>query len=303
VRIVSLLPSATETVAALGHRRELVARSAECDAPADVRSLPVAMRAKTRDADRSSAEIDARVRAVRGDGESLYELDVPLLARLRPDLILTQDLCGVCSVTESEVAAACRSAGVNPEVLSLTPRTLGDVADTIDAVGRAVGAVDQARVLSTPLRRAPGRPAAVRPPRVAVVEWLDPPILAGLWVPEMIARAGGRALGPAPGGPGTRTTWAGIRRLRPDLVVVAPCSFSVERSIRELSGSPLGDRLLSLRATRGVWIVDEACFGRPGPRLAAGIDVLRALLGTAAPDRPMAIQRWDPPAPAMRGSQ
>jgi iron complex transport system substrate-binding protein len=300
VRIVSVLPSATETVAALGHRRDLVGRSSECDVPADVRRLPVVMRSRTLDGDRPSSEIDARVRAVRSTNTSLYELDVPQLARLRPDLILTQDLCGVCSVTDAEVTAGCRSAGIDPRIVSLTPRTLAEVADSIETIGAEIGARDAARRLADPLRKRPV-PAAPsrRPPRVAVVEWIDPPILAGLWVPEMIERAGGTPVGPPPGGVGERTRWPAIARGKPDLVVVSPCSFSVERTVRELSSSSLGDRLLEIGASRGVWVADEAYFSRPGPRLADGIAVLRALLGPGGPDRPMAIQRWDPPRPGM----
>ncbi|HEV8049679.1 MAG TPA: cobalamin-binding protein [Thermoplasmata archaeon] len=301
MRIISLLPSATETVAALGHGPELVARSAECDTPRGVRSLPVTMRAKTLDSDRPSAEIDARVRETRGAGESLYELDVPLLARLRPDLILTQDLCGVCSVTEAEVSAACRAAGVTPKIVSLTPRLLADVANDIETIGAAVGASEPAAALARTLRYPASPSGATDPARVAVVEWLDPPILAGLWVPDMIACAGGRALGPDPGAPGEQVTWNAVARERPDLVVISPCSFSVERTVRELSNSRLGDRFLEIGARRGVWVADEAYFSRPGPRLAEGIQLLRALLGSDGSDRPMAIQRWDPPGAAVRG--
>jgi iron complex transport system substrate-binding protein len=299
VRIVSVLPSATETVAALGHGTELVGRSAECDAPAEIRRLPVVMRPKTLDSDRPSAEIDARVRSTRAGDESLYELDVPLLARLRPDLILTQDLCGVCSVTDAEVTAACRAAGIEPRIVSLTPRTLEEVAGTIEAIGSAIGASEAAHRLAAPLRGPPSAPTGGRRRRVSVVEWMDPPILAGLWVPEMIDRAGGETIGPVPGGVGQRTTWSSIARRRPDLVVVAPCSFAVERTVRELSTTALGDRLLDLATARGVWIADESYFSRPGPRLADGIGLLRTLLGEDRPDRPMGIQRWDPPRPAM----
>jgi iron complex transport system substrate-binding protein len=299
VRIVSVLPSATETVAALGLRRDLVGRSAECDAPADVRRLPVVMRPRSFDGDRRSADIDARVRGMRSSSESLYVLDVPLLARLRPDLILTQDLCGVCSVTDAEVVAACRLAGIDPRIVSLTPRTLSEVADTIVTIGAAVGAPGAARQLAAPLRESATDSTREGRPRVAVVEWLDPPILAGLWVPEMIALAGGTPVGPAAGAVGERTSWLGILRRQPDLIVVSPCSFSVERTVRELSASALGDRLLTTGARRGVWVADEAYFSRPGPRLADGIAVLRTLVGSGRADRPMALQRWDPPRAAM----
>ena len=301
MRIVSLLPSATETVAALGRGRDLVGRSSECDAPASVARLPAVMRPRVWDGQRSSAEIDRRVRKARTSGASLYELDVPLLARLRPELVLTQDLCGVCSVTEGEVEAALDAAGSRAKILSLTPRTLAEVADGIDSIGAALGRREAARALSGPLRSGRASRRMLAAPRVAVVEWLDPPILAGLWVPEMIDRAGGLAIGPTAGHVGERTTWAQIRRRRPDLVVLAPCSFSVERSVLELSDPSIERALLELRPSRGVWVADEAYFSRPGPRLADGIALLASLLGPGGSDRPMALQRWDPPRAGSEG--
>jgi iron complex transport system substrate-binding protein len=294
VRIVSLLPSATEMVVALGRGGELVGRSEECDWPPSLRGLPAVMRPRAWDSERPSAEIDDRVRATRGAGESLYVLDVAMLANLRPDLILTQDLCGVCSVTEAEVERACSSAGVAPKIVSLTPRSLSEVGENIVSVGRAIDAIRTARVLARPFVTPRVRPSSDAP-GVAVVEWLDPPILAGLWTPEMVVRAGGTPIGPRPGEVGHRTTWPAIARRRPDLVVVSPCSFSVTRTARELSRSRIGDTLLDLGARRGVWLADEAYFSRPGPRLADGIALLRNLLGSEPPEGPMAIQRWDPP--------
>ncbi|MCI4324536.1 MAG: cobalamin-binding protein [Thermoplasmata archaeon] len=298
MRIVSLLPSATEMVVALGHGKELVGRSEECDWPETVRTLPAVMRPRALDADRPSAEIDDRVRTTRGAGESLYVLDVPMLARLRPDVILTQDLCGVCSVTEAEVERACAAAGVAPDIVSLTPRSLADVGANILAVGKAIGASSAARTLSGALTDGARQPTQ-RGPRVAVVEWLDPPILAGLWTPEMVQRAGGSPIGPDPGSVGHRTTWSAIAQERPELVLVSPCSFSVARTARELTDSPIGRALLELRAPRGVWLADEAYFSRPGPRLRDGIDLLRKLLGSDPPEGPMPIQRWDPPRPTQ----
>ncbi|MCI4362408.1 MAG: cobalamin-binding protein [Thermoplasmata archaeon] len=226
---------------------------------------------------------------------SLYELDVPALARLRPDLVLTQDLCGVCSVTEAEVEAACAAAGIRPKVLSLSPRTLPEVAHTVEVIGAAIGERAKAKAIARTILAEPP-PSPFRTARVAIVEWLDPPILAGLWAAEMVSRAGGVSVGPAAGTVGERTTWPSLAERRPDLVVLAPCSFSVERSVRELGRSPLGDELLALRVPRGTWVVDEGYFSRPGPRLSDGIRVLRSLLGESRDDRPMAIQRWDPPS-------
>lgn len=287
MRIVSVLPSATEIVCALGLRDELVGRSAECDFPPSVRDLPVVMRARTLDSDRPSAEIDQRVRAARRSEASLYALDIDLLASLRPDVLLTQDLCGVCSVTTEEVAEGCARAGVDPKIVTLTPRSLREVWDSVETIGGALAVPDGGRELSGQLRaRTSGeaRPASERA-RVAVVEWVDPPILAGLWVGEMIAAAGGESVGPEPACAGERTTWSEIAQRSPDLVVVSPCSFSVERTRAELQSSPTAQELGTLRPRFGTWLVDEAFFSRPGPRLADGVELLRALAsGRSPPD-------------------
>jgi iron complex transport system substrate-binding protein len=289
MRVVSVLPSATEIVCALGHRDELVGRSAECDFPASVASLPVVMRPRAWDADRPSREIDARVREARVRSESLYTLDVDLLRSLEPDLLLTQDLCGVCSVTDAEVAAACARADIAPRIVSLTPRTLSGVWESVETVGRALEDAPAGRALAERLRsRSAGAAAPAPRPVVAVVEWLDPPILAGLWVPEILHAAGGERVGPRRGHPGIRSDWGSIAAAHPDLVVLSPCSFSVERSRRELEEARLLAAVRSVRPPRGTWIADEAYFSRPGPRLADGIDLVRHLLrGTP----------WDPPMP------
>jgi iron complex transport system substrate-binding protein len=293
VRIVSVLPSATEIVFALGAGAELVGRSAECDHPRAAADLPVVMRPRTLDADRPSGEIDRRVRAARGRGESLYELDLALLQRLRPDVLLTQDLCGVCSVTEAEVQAACRETHLTPRIVSLSPRTLAEVWTTVERVGEAIGRPDAGRALAAELRSR-SEPTRRRPAaRVAVLEWLDPPILAGLWTPSMIRAAGGEPLGPAPGEVGRRTTWPEVERLGADLTVLSPCSFSVPRSLQELRGPRLLEAARRLARGPPVVLADEAYFSRPGPRLADGVELLRALLAHEARAFPMPVQRLD----------
>ena len=290
MRIVSVLPSATEIVASLGHGSELVGRSAECDFPPEVRELPVVMRPRTLDAERPSADIDARVRAARGRGESLYSLDVPLIARLEPDLILTQDLCGVCSVTDAEVREACARAGVTPDIVSLAPRTLTEVWTSIETAGVAVGDPAAGVALADRLRRraAPAVGPEARP-RVLVVEWLAPPIFAGLWVPEMIEASGGTPIGPREGDPGERGTWEGVARLQPDLVLLAPCSFPVDRTERELRAPSLREAVGRLAPPQGIYLADEAYFSRPGPRLADGVDLLRNLLSGRPWASPMPV--------------
>jgi iron complex transport system substrate-binding protein len=289
VRVVSVLPSATEIVVALGHGAELVGRSAECDSPESVRSLPIVMRPRTFDADRPSGEIDARVREVRSGGQSLYELDLDLLRQLDPDLILTQDLCGVCSVTDAEVAAACAKADVAPRIVSLTPRTLEGVWESVETVGRALEDPEAGKTLARELR-ARSRPTATagRSPKIAVIEWLDPPILAGLWTPDIVRSAGGTSPEVRSGHPGVRSDWATVARADWDLVVLSPCSFTLARTQRELADPRLRREVERLKPTLGTFLADEAYFSRPGPRLADGIDLLRHLIARTS---------WNPPMP------
>jgi iron complex transport system substrate-binding protein len=288
VRVVSVLPSATEIVCALGHGDELVGRSAECDYPATVRSLPVVMRPRTLDSDQPSRAIDARVQEVRSRGESLYELDLDLLRKLDPDVIFTQDLCGVCSVTDAEVAAACAKADVAPLIVSLTPRTLESVWRSVESVGRALDDADAGKSLARRLRSR-ARPTGSKDPvpRVAVIEWLDPPILAGLWTPDIVRSAGGTSPGVRSGRPGVRTDWATLAESDWDLAILSPCSFTVERTHRELAAAGLRAEVERLHPTLGTFVADEAYFSRPGPRLAEGIDLVRHLIARTSWEAPM----------------
>jgi len=240
------------------------------------------------DSDAPSGAIDARVTAARGRGESLYTLDAELLRELQPELLLTQDLCGVCSVTGPEVDAACATAEVRPAIVSLTPRSLGDVWDSIETVATALQDPDAGVRLAEELRARTQRRESPGGLRVAVLEWLDPPIVAGLWTPEMITAAGGVPVGASARVPGVRTEWAQVARERPDLVVVSPCSFTVERTRRELSDPVLRTALDRISPSLGTYIADEAYFSRPGPRLADGVDLVRHLISR---------EDWRPPMP------
>lgn len=297
MRVVSVLPSATEIVFALGHGAELVGRSAECDFPSTVKQLPVVMRARTLDSDRPSVEIDARVRRARSRNESLYQLDIGLLKLLRPDLLLTQDLCGVCSVTEAEVAEACGRAGVTPRVVSLAPRTLVEVWASFTTVALALNDPDAGAELRSAVehRARPSTPANARP-AVAVVEWVDPPILAGLWVAEIVRAAGGTSVGPVPGTPGERTSWEEIRHRNPDLLIISPCSFAVPRTLKELSSPTVRRAVSRVAPGLGTFVADEAYFSRPGPRLADGVELIRGLLAGRVLRPPMPVESWGGPA-------
>ncbi len=294
MRVVSVLPSATEIVCAIGHRADLVGRSAECDYPSSVASLPVVMQPRTFDADRPSREIDARVQSVRREGESLYTLDVALLRHLRPDVLLTQDLCGVCSVTGPEVEAACESAGVRPTIVSLVPRRLTEVWESVEAVGRAVEDPDSGARVAGRLRDCASEsgPSDLGP-RVAVVEWLDPPILAGLWVPDIVRAGGARPVGPAPGAPGIRTSWAALAADPPEHLILSPCSFSVGRTMRELEQPELARAIRSVPTKSAPLVADEAFFSRPGPRLAEGIALVRSLRTGSLGELTLPVRRWN----------
>lgn len=296
LRVVSLLPSATEIVHGLGAGTTLVGRSEECDFPPAVRSLPIVMRARAWDSERSSQEIDERVRRVRGVGESLYELDLAQLRILAPEVILTQDLCTVCSVTDTEVVAACRATGIDPAIVTLGPRTLEEVWDSIEVVGAAIGLGERAGRMADSLRSRSIPPTVLgggKAPLVAIVEWLDPPILAGLWTPDIVAAAGGRPVALDAGVPGLRTTWTDLEKVAPDLVVISPCSFSVDRTRAELATSPIRAQVARLAPRAGIWLADEAHFSRPGPRLAEGMHLVRALLEGRTPNGPLPAERWE----------
>jgi iron complex transport system substrate-binding protein len=297
MRVVSVLPSATEIVHALGHGSELVGRSAECDFPPEVGRLPVVMRPRTLDSDRPSREIDRRVREALGRNESLYELDIGLLRALAPELLLTQDLCSVCSVTDAEVAEALTEAGVAPRIVSLAPRTLEEVWTSFVTIGTALGDPSSgAHLLETAHDRTAFPPLGSSPRRVAVVEWVDPPILAGLWTPDIIRAAGGVPIGPAPGTPGRTTSWAKLAAERPDLLILSPCSFSVPRTRRELNNPEVLQGVADSAPPLGTYLADEAYFSRPGPRLADGVRLIRDLLLGTRSKRPMPVERWETPS-------
>lgn len=289
MRIVSVLPSATEIVCALGRTGDLVGRSEECNYPPEVLDRPAVMRPKARDFDQPSLQIDERVRATRAKNESLYVMDVELLRQLRPDVLITQDLCKVCSVTGEEVSQACRKAGVAPQILSISPTNLREVAATFRTVGETIGAAEEGRRLEESFLRATAPRTFSSRKVVAVVEWLDPPILAGLWTPELVQAAGGISLRTTPGGRGVHTTWEAIAQSRPDLLVVSPCSFPVERTIRELRDDPkIRASVESVAPPLGTYVADEGYYSRPGPRIAEGSALIHHLL-TRSP--------WSPPMP------
>lgn len=291
MRLVSMLPSATEIVYALGLADELVGVTFECDEPATARSEKTIVVGGRDTRELTPGEIDAYVRERMAAGEDLYTLHAGALAALDPDLIITQDLCRVCALPSGQVDDALTYLGCHAEVLSLDPHTLDDVLATIVQVGVRTGAGDRADRLVAGLRdRLAAVAAAVTGrarPRVAVVEWVDPPFTAGHWVPDLVDAAGGIAVSAAAGRPSGPTTWARIADEEPDVVIVAPCGYHLDgaaeqarEAARHLPGRP-------------VWAIDgDGLVVRPGPRLVDGVEALAAILHPGAvADAPGAVRR------------
>jgi iron complex transport system substrate-binding protein len=291
-RIVSLLPSLTEIACALGLQPRLVGRSHECDHPPEVRALPACTEPKF-SVEGTSGEIDARVRALVRDGLSVYRVDPELLFALRPDLILTQDQCEVCAVSRGDVeAAVCDWLGGAPRVLSVAPSTLGEVWASIASVAEAASVPDRGRVLTAGLTERLsnlGERAGAQPerPSLACVEWLDPLMAAGNWMPELVAIAGGRnALGRT-GAHSPTISFADLAAADPDAILVLPCGFDLERTLAELPLLTERPEFASLRAARAgrVYAADgNQYFNRPGPRLVESLEILAELLHPGAFD-------------------
>ena len=279
MRIVSLVPHATELCFALGLGSELTAVTHECDYPPAARKLPRATRDRL-PAGLSSAEIDAAVRERTTRGESIYELDEPLLRELSPELIITQALCPVCAVSYEDVAALARELPSKPRVIALDPHTLGESLADIRTIAQATGRRDEAVAL---IARSAGRVdrirLAVRGARrrtVAALEWLDPVFVAGHWTPQLIEYAGGADLLGLPGEHSQQLDWETVAAAEPEVVIVMPCGYDAQRSLAEARAH--ADRLAALRA-RAVGAVDAAAFfSRPGPRLIDGLELLAHIL-------------------------
>lgn len=282
LRIVSLLPSATEVICALGLESQLVGVTHECDHPVAVRALPKVTRTLI-PTDASSAAIDALVREKLSAARALYTLDLEVLAALQPDLIVTQALCDVCAVAEDEVqAAACQLPG-RPRVINLEPMTLGNVFVSIEQVARAAGlptrgegvvAMLEARVNAVTAR------AATRPgptPRVLLLEWLDPPFSCGHWNPELVRLAGGVEVLGLEGRPSRTLSWREVAAANPDVVVIACCGFDLARTMVDVAALDRVPEWRTLPAVRDgrVSIIDGAqYFSRPGPRLVDSLELL-----------------------------
>ena len=286
MRIVSLLPSATEMLFALGLDDEVVAVTHECDYPPAALAKPRITRSRLRP-NMTSGEIDHAVRTeISGDAHTLYTIDRDLLARLAPDLIVTQQLCEVCAVAYDEVMDAVSSLPHRPEALNLEPASLGDVLDDIGRVGAATGRTAEAERLVSDLR---ARIARVREraagsshrPTVAFLEWIDPLFCGGHWNPELVEMAGGHDPLGRSGQPAVTVSWEQVRAVEPEVMVISCCGFTAERTRQELpllEAQPAFRDLPCVRAGR-VHVVDgNAYFSRPGPRLVESLEILAGFI-------------------------
>jgi len=279
MRIVSLVPSATELLFALGLGDEVVAVTHECDYPPEAAELPHITHSVIPEG-LPAAEIDAQVRDLTEAGEPIYGLDEELLVELEPDLIVTQALCAVCAVSYDDVRAVATQIETRPKVLSLDPHTLGEVIGDVHTLAQATGRRDEGVEL---VARAAGRIDQVRlavrdaePVRVAALEWLDPVYAAGHWTPQLIAYAGGEDVLGMPGEHSEQRSWDDVVAAEPDVVVAMPCGYDAARSWEEAL-----DHREELRrvGARDVVAVDAAGhFSRPGPRLVDGLEVLAHVL-------------------------
>jgi len=289
MRVVSLLPSATEILFALGFDREIVGVSHECDFPPRARTKNIVIHSRI-DKDAGPLEIDRQVREYVERGESLYAVDTEALQELAPDLIVTQDLCHVCAASPDDLAAALAKFDTRPEVLCLNPQDLGDVWRDVLWVGEETGRGWQAEnllkeigerlgALQLQIEAAPS--AHGNPPRVAFLEWLQPIYVGGHWVPEMIEFVGGRDVFGTARTPSFRVTMDEVIAAAPDVVLAAPCGYTAEQASEEFRGMKLPDGWQDIPAVRNgqVYALEaNSYFSRPGPRLVTGLEILAKVL-------------------------
>ena len=282
MRIVSLLPSATEIAFALGLEADVEGVTDGCDYPATASDKPVVSRSKLAvGASASAADIDGAVRDAVKDGEPLYALDAELINRIQPDLILTQDLCRVCAVPTSDVEEALDVLGCHADVLSLDPHTVEDVLEDIVRVGEHTDRSAAARQLVDELRariaRVEETATGLEPASTFPLEWLEPPFSGGHWVPDLIVRAGGTPVLCAPGEHSRPLRWPDVAAAAPEVVAFMPCGYDLAAARKEAEGLAAIPELRDTPAWQDgrVWVVDATSyFSRPGPRIVDGLELL-----------------------------
>ena len=295
MRIVSLLPSATEILFALGLDREIVGVSHECDFPPRARTKPVVIHSRL-PKEAAPAEVDRLVREYVSRGESLYAVNADLLEELHPDLIITQDLCHVCAASPDDLVTVLGRFTPRPEVLCLNPQDLGDVWRDVLLVGEATGRGPQAEALLEEVGRRIGSlkrqlDSSAGRQRVAFLEWLQPFYVGGHWVPEMIQQADGEDVFGTARTPSFRVPLQSVIEAEPELLLVAPCGYSAEQARQEYSSLALPDQWNAMPAVRNnhVYALNaNSYFSRPGPRLVTGLEILAKVLQPAVEVSPEA---------------
>jgi iron complex transport system substrate-binding protein len=284
-RIISLLPGATEIVCALDATDQLVGRSHECDYPPEILSLPACTSAKM-DSGVDSQTIDREIKTLLASGSGIYRIDAELLRQLKPDVIVTQAQCEVCAVSLQEVEAAARDCRHRPEIVSLSPNRLADIWEDIRRVSDALGLAEHGReVLRTLKNRVVNiieKTCQLQPrPSVFCVEWLDPLMAAGNWVPELVELAAGHDVLGESGRHSAWTNWETLQHLNPDIIVAMPCGFGLERTRTEmaaLAGKPGWEKLSAVKNNR-VYVTDgNQYFNRPGPRIVESLEILTEII-------------------------
>lgn len=301
MKIISLLPSATEIVCALGLENELVGVTHECDHPKGIDAKPHLTASRISHESMSSVEIDHAVRSQLDGHGTLYDLNTDLLASLSPDLIITQELCDVCAVSYKIVSKAAKTYTADATVVSLEPTTIDDIFETIITVGKLTGKEEEADKVVSDLSDRLGAVWAklefvTRKPKVMMLEWLEPPFAPGHWVPEQVETSGGICVMGQAGERSITTTYQVIRESEPDVLVMIPCGYREEDVLRQLPATKFPSNWRSIPAIMNgeVWTLDaSAYFSRPGPRVVDGVEILAKILHPTifgAPDDSEAIR-------------
>jgi iron complex transport system substrate-binding protein len=303
-RVVSLLPSATEILFDIGAADRVVAVTHECDYPAAARGLPRVTSSVMAIDGAAPGDIDRHIHASRHAGSSIYRLDEAALAQLEPDLIITQELCDVCAVAYSEVRRAVRRLSGEVPVLSLEPGSVEEICSSVEEVGAATECFQGAHRAAAAMRRRIAEIGALDPPeprpRVVCIEWTDPLMVGGHWVPEMVRIAGGIDVLGKEGAPSRYVSWDEVVESRPDVMVLMPCGYDLPRTLElvpEVTSRPGFDDLACTRAGRVLAVDGSAYFSRPGPRIVHGLEILAGALRARSGDLPSAgAAYWNQPA-------
>jgi iron complex transport system substrate-binding protein len=300
-RVVSLLPSATEILFEIGAGHKVVGVTHECDYPAAALDLPKVTSSLLPTDGAAPGDIDRHIHAARHAGSSIYRLDEAALARLEPDLIVTQELCDVCAVAYGEVRRAVRRLPGDVPVLSLEPRSVEEICQSVEEVGAATGRVDAADRVATAMRQRmsaiASRDAPDPRPRVVCIEWTAPLMVGGHWVPDMVRLGGGVDVLGEEGAPSRYASWDEVVAARPEVMVLMPCGYDLARTLElvpEVASRPGFDDLECTRSGRVMVVDGSAYFSRPGPRIVHGLELLAAAVrGEPAP---AGAVYWNQPA-------